>query len=67
MGEQVERETDEYKRMRVLYLTPWYPSERDAMAGLFVQKHVEAVRAQGVDVRVIYSQDWRDMLRQCVN
>lgn len=50
--------------MKVLYLTSWYPSERDAMAGLFVQKHVEAVRAQGVDVRVIHSQDWRDMLRQ---
>ena len=50
--------------MKVLYLTPWYPSERDAMAGLFVQKHVEAVRAQGVDVRVIYSLEWRDMLHQ---
>lgn len=50
--------------MKVLYLTPWYPSERDAMAGLFVQKHVEAVRAQGVDVRVIHSLSWRDMLHQ---
>lgn len=50
--------------MKVLYLTPWYPSERDAMAGLFVQKHVEAVRAQGVDVRVLYSLEWRDMLHQ---
>lgn len=34
------------------------------MAGLFVQKHVEAVRAQGVDVRVIYSQGWTDTWRQ---
>lgn len=50
--------------MKVLFLTPWYPSERDAMEGLFVQKHVEAVRAQGVDVRVIYSQNWRDMWQQ---
>jgi len=50
--------------MKVLYLTPWYPSERDAMAGLFVQKHVDAVRAQGVDVRVIHSLEWRDMLHQ---
>ena len=50
--------------MRVLFLTPWYPSERDAMAGLFVQKHVEAVRAQGVDVRVIHSQGWFDTWRQ---
>ena len=30
------------------------------MSGLFVQKHVEAVRAQGVDVRVIFSQTWCD-------
>lgn len=34
------------------------------MAGLFVQKHVEAVRAQGVDVRVIFSQTLRDTWRQ---
>jgi len=34
------------------------------MSGLFVQKHVEAVRAQGVDVRVIHSQTWRDIWRQ---
>ena len=46
--------------MRVLFLTPWYPSEKDAMSGLFVQKHVEAVRAQGCDVRVIHAQEWQD-------
>jgi len=34
------------------------------MSGLFVYKHVEAVRAQGCDVRVIYSQEWRDTWRQ---
>lgn len=50
--------------MKVLFLTPWYPSEKDAMSGLFVQKHVEAVRAQGVDVQVIFSQGWRDTWRQ---
>ena len=50
--------------MRVLFLTPWYPSEKDAMVGLFVQKHVEAVRAQGVDVRVIVSQSLRDTWHQ---
>ena len=49
--------------MKVLYLTPWYPSERDAMAGLFVQKHVEAVRAQGADVAVLSSWTWREMLQ----
>lgn len=50
--------------MKVLYLTPWYPSEQDAMSGLFVQKHVEAVRAQDVDVRVIFSQTWKETWRQ---
>jgi len=34
------------------------------MSGLFVQKHVEAVRAQGVDVRVIHALTWRDTLQQ---
>ena len=50
--------------MRILFLTPWYPSEKDAMSGLFVQKHVEAVRMQGADVRVIFSEGWRDTWRQ---
>jgi len=49
---------------KVLFLTPWYPSDKDAMSGLFVQKHVEAVRAQGVDVRVIFSQGWCDTWQQ---
>lgn len=34
------------------------------MSGLFVQKHVEAVRAQGCDVRVIFSESWLDTWRQ---
>ena len=50
--------------MKILFLTPWYPSEKDAMSGLFVQKHVEAVRAQGVEVRVIFSQTIPDTWRQ---
>ncbi len=50
--------------MRILFLTPWYPSDKDAMSGLFVYKHVEAVRAQGCDVRVIFSDTWCDTRRQ---
>jgi glycosyltransferase involved in cell wall biosynthesis len=50
--------------MEVLFLTPWYPSEKDAMSGLFVHKHAEAVRAQGCEVRVLFSQGWCDTLRQ---
>ena len=54
--------------MRVLFLSAWYLTERDAMAGLFVQKHAEAVKQQGADVRVLYSENtglaWlRDMYK----
>lgn len=34
------------------------------MSGLFVQKHADAVHTQDVDVRVIFSQEWRDTWRQ---
>ena len=34
------------------------------MSGLFVYKHAEAVRAQGCDVRVLFSQGWFDTWRQ---
>lgn len=42
--------------MRVLFLSAWYPTERDPMFGLFVQKHAEAVQRLGADVRVIYNE-----------
>ena len=34
------------------------------MSGLFVRKHVEAVRAQGVEVRVIFAESWHETGRQ---
>ncbi len=40
--------------MKVLFFSAWYPHRYDAMAGLFVRKHAEAVAAQGVDVAVFY-------------
>lgn len=40
--------------MKVLFLAAWYPTPRDTMAGLFVQKHADALRLQGADVRVLY-------------
>lgn len=43
--------------MKVLFLSAWYPTERDPMAGLFVEKHAEAVRRLGADVRVIYNEE----------
>ena len=42
--------------MKVLFLSAWYPTPRDAMAGLFVQKHAKAVAQQGHDVRVLFSE-----------
>ena len=55
--------------MKVLYLSAWYPTERDKMSGLFVAKHKEAVERQGVDVRVVYTEEtglryWKEMRRQ---
>lgn len=38
--------------MKVLFLSEWYPSEKNAMAGIFVQKHVRAIEAQGAQVKV---------------
>lgn len=40
-------------QLKVLFLTPWYPHRYDAMAGLFVRKHAQAVARQGVDVGVL--------------
>ncbi len=40
--------------MKVLFFSAWYPHRYDAMAGLFVRKHAEAVADQGEDVAVFY-------------
>lgn len=39
--------------MKVLFLTAWYPHRYDAMAGLFVRKHAEAV-SRFAEVEVLY-------------
>lgn len=39
--------------MKVLYLSPWYPHRYDAMSGLFVRKHAEAV-ARNCEVCTLY-------------
>lgn len=39
--------------MKVLYLSPWYPHRYDAMSGLFVRKHAEAV-ARNCEVCVLF-------------
>lgn len=40
--------------MHVLFLSQWYPHRYDAMLGLFVRKHAQAVVRQGIDVTVLY-------------
>lgn len=40
-------------QFKVLFLTPWYPHRYDAMSGLFVRKHAQAVARQGVEVGVV--------------
>lgn len=40
--------------MHVLFLSQWYPHRYDAMVGLFVRKHAQAVVRQGIDVTVLY-------------
>lgn len=39
--------------IKVLFLTAWYPNRYDAMFGLFVRKHAEAV-SRFVEVNVLY-------------
>lgn len=55
--------------MKVLFLSAWYPTTQDAMAGLFVQKHAEAVKQQGTDTQVLFSDKkgiawYKDMYKQ---
>ncbi|MDR0940834.1 MAG: glycosyltransferase family 4 protein [Bacteroidales bacterium] len=42
--------------MKVLFLSAWYPHRFDAMAGLFVRKHAQAL-ARYADVCVLYVHD----------
>ncbi len=40
--------------MTVFFFTQWYPNKYDAMEGLFVRKHAEAIARQGNEVHVFY-------------
>lgn len=50
--------------MKVLFLSAWYPHRRDAMCGLFVRKHAQAV-ARYADVHVLYIQNEPGLARMC--
>lgn len=41
------------KKLKVLFLSRWYPNRTDAMSGLFVRNHAEAV-SRKADVCVLY-------------
>lgn len=43
-----------FANMKTLFITPWYPTKYDAMSGLFVLRHAEAIITQGIDVHVLY-------------
>lgn len=49
--------------MKVLFLTPWYPSERDKMSGLFVEKMMDGMCSRGYDCEVISSTGFFSILR----
>ena len=46
--------------MKVLFLSRWYPHRIDAMSGLFVRNHAEAV-SKYVNVVVLYAQEDGDI------
>ena len=45
--------------MKVVVLTTSYPRDADDVAGTFVSDGVEALRAEGVDVRVVSPANFR--------
>ncbi len=42
------------RRLKVLFITEWYPIPEQPMKGIFVQEHARAVAAQGHDVTVLH-------------
>lgn len=48
--------------MNVLFLTPWYPNRYDAMDGLFVRKHAQAVARFVDNIEVIYIKPCDDII-----
>lgn len=40
---------------KILFLSSWYPSDKDASLGIFVKKHAESAVLQGNEVLVLYA------------
>jgi len=52
--------------MKVLYLTSWYPTDKDWLNGKFVKAHAESVKKQGADVRVLFVEQGPDWCKRFV-
>lgn len=45
--------------MKILYLTPWFPSHRQDQEGNFILDSIESIAALGHEVTVLVTQVWR--------
>lgn len=52
----------EHRRLKILFITPWYPSQEHPVVGVFVQEHARAV--QLYDDVVVFHCQRRDDLRK---
>jgi len=43
------------KKLKILFLPAWYPSEKNPVAGIFIREHAKAVALYN-DVNVLYSE-----------
>ena len=53
--------------MKVLTITPWYPSEKDQMSGLFVQNFVDETTKLGARNEVFSKVDYYDILKSLIH
>ena len=42
------------RKRSIAVVTPWYPTTENRTSGLFVEREVDAMKAAGMDVRVVY-------------
>lgn len=49
--------------MKILFVTNWYPHEKNPVFGIFIREHAKALQKSGIDVRVlqIYNQYARNI------
>ena len=60
--EQKKKTHSENKRLKVLFLPSWYPSERNPVAGVFIREHAKAVALYN-EVIVIYNEGKYDKIK----